>query len=61
MSAHVHHLRVSFLSGIVDYMKERADPDWKPEPSKVVVLTSENFTYFVNDHELTLVEFYAPW
>ncbi|KAK2142671.1 hypothetical protein LSH36_924g00042 [Paralvinella palmiformis] len=47
--------------GIVDYMKERADPDWKPEPSKVVVLTSENFTYFVNDHELTLVEFYAPW
>lgn len=42
-------------------MKERASPDWKPPPSAVVELTSANFDDFVNNNEISLVEFYAPW
>ncbi|XP_076360874.1 protein disulfide-isomerase A4-like [Tachypleus tridentatus] len=47
--------------GIVEYMKEQADPNWKPPPETVVTLTSENFTSVVNKADLILVEFYAPW
>nr|AXL95384.1 protein disulfide isomerase [Conus ermineus] len=42
-------------------MKERASPSWAPEPDAVVVLTKENFTNIVNQEDLMLVEFYAPW
>merc|ERR1712050_163426 len=41
-------------------MKQVADPNWK-EVSYVNVLTKDNFTDFVNSHDLSLVEFYAPW
>ncbi|XP_074659107.1 putative protein disulfide-isomerase A4 isoform X2 [Tubulanus polymorphus] len=47
--------------GIVKYMKERADPNWKPPPDAVVELTKETFKDFINNNELSLVEFYAPW
>ncbi|XP_076467812.1 protein disulfide-isomerase A4-like [Babylonia areolata] len=48
-------------AGIVSFMKARASPSWAPEPEAVVVLTQENFTDVVNQEELMLVEFYAPW
>ncbi|XP_055937281.1 protein disulfide-isomerase A4-like [Argiope bruennichi] len=47
--------------GIVEYMKERADPNWKPPPSVVIELTKENFHETVKDADIILVEFYAPW
>lgn len=42
-------------------MMERSKDDWKPPPEAVVTLTEENFDEFINKHELSLVEFYAPW
>ena len=49
------------FTGIVDYVREKTDPEWKPPASPVIVLTSENFTKTVRDVDLMLVEFYAPW
>ena len=49
------------LPGIVSYMQERANPDWKAPPEAVVTLTTENFTDFIQTNDLALVEFYAPW
>jgi len=48
-------------SDIADYLKEFAKPTWTPPPSYVVDLTTENFTQFIFNEELSLVEFYAPW
>ena len=50
-----------FLIDIMEYMIDRAKPDWKPPPEAVVTLTSDNFAEIVDDQELLLVEFYAPW
>ena len=52
---------ISFPSGIIDYMRSEARPDWEPPIDQVVILTSENFTQVVSSSELMLVEFYAPW
>jgi protein disulfide-isomerase A4 len=46
---------------IVDFMRERADPNWKPEAETVITLTEENFDSIVNKETLIGVEFYAPW
>lgn len=48
-------------SGIVDYMKARADPSWMPPPEAVIVLTKDNFTEVIEREELSIVMFYAPW
>lgn len=48
-------------AGIVEYMMERGKDNWKPPPEAVVTLTEENFDEFIDKHELSLVEFYAPW
>ncbi|KAL8587058.1 hypothetical protein ACOMHN_023448 [Nucella lapillus] len=47
--------------GLVKYMKKIAKPAWRPDPEAVLVLTNENFTEIVEQEELMLVEFYAPW
>ncbi|CAG0919775.1 unnamed protein product [Notodromas monacha] len=45
---------------IAEYMREKADPNWKPPPSNVVSLTSSNFSSFVKKEKLALIEFYDP-
>ena len=37
------------------------DPTWKPPPSAVVELVSENFTSWVKNKDVALVMWYAPW
>lgn len=49
------------LLGIVEWVNERADPNYKPPPSAVVVVTKDNIQAFIDSAELVLLEFYAPW
>lgn len=49
------------IIGIINYMKERSDPNWKPPPESVITLTEANFDEITKKEELMLVEFYAPW
>lgn len=49
------------ISAIVAKVKEVSDPNWTPPPETTLVLTQDNFDEVVNDADIILVEFYAPW
>nr|XP_012378228.1 protein disulfide-isomerase A4 [Dasypus novemcinctus] len=42
-------------------VKEVSQPNWTPPPEATQVLTTDNFDDIVNDADIILVEFYAPW
>ncbi|KAM5205760.1 protein disulfide-isomerase A4 isoform 3-T3 [Hipposideros larvatus] len=46
---------------IIAKVKEISQPNWTPPPEVTLVLTKENFDEVVNDADIILVEFYAPW
>uniref|UniRef100_H0YU55 Protein disulfide-isomerase n=1 Tax=Taeniopygia guttata TaxID=59729 RepID=H0YU55_TAEGU len=46
---------------IVAKVREVSDPNWTPPPEATLVLTQDNFDEVVNDADIILVEFYAPW
>ncbi|XP_030060138.1 protein disulfide-isomerase A4 [Microcaecilia unicolor] len=46
---------------IVAKVKEISQPDWVPPPDATIVLTKDNFDDVVNNADIILVEFYAPW
>jgi len=48
-------------AGIVQYVKEKSDPNYKPPPEAVITLTKDNFKEVTEKEAIMLVEFYAPW
>ncbi|XP_020666772.2 protein disulfide-isomerase A4 isoform X1 [Pogona vitticeps] len=46
---------------IVAKVKEVSKPSWIPPPDATLVLTKDNFDEIVNEADIILVEFYAPW
>jgi len=47
--------------GIIKYMKEKSDPNYKPPPEEVIDITKDNFEEIVSKQDIMLVEFFAPW
>ena len=48
------------ILAIAKYLVKEASSNWKAPVSLVSVLTESNFTEWVERHEISLVEFYAP-
>ncbi|KAM6201817.1 protein disulfide-isomerase A4 [Rhynchocyon petersi] len=46
---------------IIAKVREVAQPTWTPPPEATLVLTKENFDSIVDEADIILVEFYAPW
>lgn len=47
--------------GMVSQMLEISDPDWAPPAEVTVTLGKDNFTSFLNQQDVTVVMFIAPW
>ncbi|KAI7685875.1 Protein disulfide-isomerase A4 [Sarcoptes scabiei] len=47
--------------GIVEHMREIADPNYRPPEEAVITLNEINFQSTIDSEQLILVEFYAPW
>ncbi|KFD57523.1 hypothetical protein M513_01626 [Trichuris suis] len=58
--AYLHYDGDRDADGIVAWVREKADPTYRPPPDAVVTLTSENFTDVVSNAPIMLVEFYSP-
>ena len=48
-------------TAIMERVREVAEPGWAPPPEATIVLTTNDFDSVVNEAEIILVEFYAPW
>jgi len=46
---------------VIKKVMEYADPEWAPPPEAVMTLTTANFRTVVDNEDIILVEFYAPW
>jgi len=46
---------------VIKKVMEYSDPDWSPPPAAVITLTTANFRSIVDNEDIMLVEFYAPW
>ena len=51
---------IDSVLGIANWVAEHADPEWTPPLTHVVALDSDNFTQFIQEQQLSLVQFYAP-
>lgn len=47
--------------GIVEWLSQKTDPNYKPSPESVITLTQDNFADLALNQDLILLEFYAPW
>lgn len=45
----------------VEFVEQKADPNYKPPPKAVVTLSGANFSAFKESHDYFLLEFFAPW
>lgn len=45
----------------MEKVKEISHPDWTVPPEATIVLTGDNFNEVVDEADIILVEFYAPW
>uniref|UniRef100_UPI00398ED248 protein disulfide-isomerase A4 n=1 Tax=Pristiophorus japonicus TaxID=55135 RepID=UPI00398ED248 len=57
----VHYKGALEKDEIIAKVKEVASPDWIPPPEATIILTEDTFDAVVNDADIILVEFYAPW
>lgn len=56
-----NYLICLYLTALVEFMLERAKPDWKYTAApKVDVLTKRNMTSYLKNKPLALVKFYSP-
>jgi len=51
---------VLIILAIIEWLDEKTQPNYKPSPSAVLTLTSDNFSEYTTKSDIILVEFYSP-